>query len=85
VWSLDPEMLQNRVETLPGDAMSLTASVEPFLQGSHGFIIELPQALIVPIHAIVIVVPSQLGIKLSKQVAQLLPSILLAPFAKLFQ
>jgi hypothetical protein len=57
----------------------LTTAVEPFAQDTHGTGEELLQAGRVALHAIVVVVPTQLGVQLVEEVCQSPPTLVLTP------
>ena len=55
------------------------------MQALHSAVVEPFQTDVVPVHPVVVVVPTEFGIQQSEQVFQLPMAIQFAPFRKLFQ
>jgi hypothetical protein len=78
-WSLNGKVLAQCFASCPIVALPLTTAVEPFAQDAPGTGAELLQAGRVALHAIVVVVPTQLGVQLGEEVCPSPPTLVLTP------
>ena len=79
------EVLEQFPKACPIVTPPLAATIEPFEQYPYGAVVELIQAGIVAVHAIVVVVTSQFGVQLPEQVSMAVPTLDLAPFGELLE
>src|SRR6266516_3828527 len=79
MWFLQCEVLSQRIIAVPSVALALTAPIQPLQQ-----MIELVQAGIVAVHAVVVVITTELGIQPPKLFLYPQMAMLLTPFGYAF-
>ena len=61
-WPLNLEVRQENLETLPGIAGPLAPPIEPLQESTHYAVEELLEARAIPVHSVVIVIPSEFAV-----------------------
>jgi len=84
-WLLYLKVVKQFPKAYPIVAPSLTATIESLEQYPHGTVVELVQAGMVAVHAIVVVVATQFGVQLPEQVSMAVPTLELTPFGELLE
>jgi hypothetical protein len=84
-WPFDFEALQYSHEALPVIAVPLASPVEPLQESTQRAIEELLEARTVPMHSVVLGIPSEFAVQLLKQPSEPPMAILLAPLGEALQ
>ncbi len=61
-WSLNLEVRKERLEALPVIAGPLAPPIEPLQESTYHAVEELLEARAVPVHSVVIVIPSEFAV-----------------------
>ena len=69
-------------EAVPRNATTLAAPIEPFPQNLHAGLVELPEAIGIAPHSVVVVIPPQLGFQQREEFAKRHVPTLLTPLRK---
>ena len=84
-WSRYLEVLKYRLEALPVVTVPLASPIEPLQEDAQRAIEELLEARTVPVHSVVMVIPSEFAVQLLKQHSEPPMAILLAPLGEALQ
>ena len=72
-------------EACPRVTLFMAATIQPFEQNLHGLLVELIQAGVVAVDALVVVGPAQFGVQLPEPVRHATPAVLSTPVGELVE